>query len=257
MCQVVHTVDTGQRAVDQLLGLPVRRKVVLLRELCSDLEGLEAKVQAEGLAPRDARAFALNLLTPTDRALADLVSLHSPWYARLTRSIPSRAVRILEAIGIGGMAVAAIFSPLHAYARSTSLSVWTAGTLGTLAVIVAAHLMWCAFQVLIREEADAASLVRAGAIQAGLLVLTLGIGASSVTLEVFSSVEQALGGDVIRIAQSVATCAETAALALGIAMLGLFGTCAVLGAYVLAEDIEEEYRSLLERTNPLHEGGTR
>jgi hypothetical protein len=243
--------------VDQQLELPVRRKVVLLRELRGDLEGMEATLQEKGFSFDDARALALKLLAPTDDALADLEALHSPWYSRLTRLIPSRSARILEGIGISGMATLAILSPLLAYTRVTGLKAWTAGTLGSLAVIVTAHLTWCAFRVLIREDADAGSLVRAGATQAGLLALTLSIGATAVALEVFLGAGQGVGGDVVQIAHAVATCAETAALALGIGMLGLFGTCAVFGAHVFMRDVEEEYRRLLDPAAPWDEGELR
>lgn len=253
----MHTVDSRLRALDQHLHLPVRRKVVVLRELRGDLEGMEAALQEQGLSFDDARARALNLLAPTDDALADLVALHSPWYSRLTRLIPSRSARILEGIGISGMAILAILSPLLAYTRVTGLHAWTAGALGSLAVIVTAHLMWCAFRVLVREDADAASLVRAGATQAGLLALTLSIGATAVALEAFLGAGQGFGGDVGRIARVVATCAETAALALGIGMLGLFGTCAVFGAHLVARDIEEEYGRLLDHHAPWDTGELR
>ena len=42
--------------------------------------------------------------------------------------------------------------------------------------------------------------------------------------------------------------AETAALALGVGVLGLFGTCAVFWAHLLAREAEEEYLQLLEDT---------
>lgn len=231
--------------------------MVLLRELRGDLEGMEATLQEQGVSSADARALALKLLAPTDGALADLVSLHSPWYPRLTRLIPSRSVHILEGIGIGGMAILAVLSPLLAYIRVTDLPTWTTGALGSLAVIVTAHLMWCAFRVLIREDADAAGLVRAGATQAGLLALTLSVGATAVVLEAFLGFGQGFGGDVVRIARAVATCAETAALALGIGMLGLFGTCAVFGAHLLARDVEEEYRRLLDHAPRWDDGELR
>lgn len=244
----MHTAESRLRAADRSLDLPVRRKVVLLRELRGDLEDLEATLQDEGWSHEEARALASKLLTPTDDALADLVALHRPWYARLTRPIPSRSARILEGIGVGGMAVLAVLTPLLTFARVTSLHARTAGALATLAVIVTAHLAWCAFRVLIREDADAAGLVRAGATQAGLLALTVGVGATAVALEAFLAAGPGFSGDVVGIARVVATCAETAALALGIGMLGLFGTCAVFWAHLLARELEEEYRRLLEDT---------
>ncbi|MEX2374257.1 MAG: hypothetical protein WD942_01560 [Dehalococcoidia bacterium] len=243
-------VDSRLQAVDQHLDLPVRRKVVLLRELRGDLDGMEATLQAQGFSSDDAHALAFQLLGPTRDAMADLVSLHSPWYPRLTRLIPSRSVRILEGIGIGGMAILAVLAPLQAYTRVTDLPTWVAGALGTLAVVVAAHLMWCAFRVLIREDADAASLVRAGATQTGLLALTLSVGATAVAVEAFLGAGRGLDGDVVRTARAVASSAETAALALGIGMLGLFGTWAVFEAHLLARDAEEEHRRLLDPTSP-------
>lgn len=240
--------------MDRHLDLPVLRKLALLRELRGDIEGMEATLHDEGLSSDDARALALKLLAPTADALADLVHLHSPRYTRLTRLVPSRSVRLLEGIGIGGMATLAVLSPLIAYARVTGLGVWAAVALGSLAVIVAAHLMWCGLRVLVREDADADGLVRAGATQGGLLALTLGVGAAAVALEALLGAGQGADGDVVQIARTVAACAETAALALGVGMLGLFGTCAVFGAHLLARDVEEEYRRLLDEVVPRKEG---
>lgn len=244
------TVDARLQAADQRLHLPLRRKVVLLRELRGDLEDLEATLQAEGADPEAARDLALRLLDPSDDALAALERLHTPWYSRLAR-LPTRSVRVIEGLGIIGMATLAVSAPILAYTKVTTVPTWTAVALGGLAVAAAAHLLWCALRVLVHEDADAKSLFAAGVTQGGVLLLALVIGGIAVALEAPLGVEHALGGDIVQAARAAATSAETIALAVGIAILGLFGTCAVIGAHVLTQDIEEEYRQLLGSSTSL------
>jgi hypothetical protein len=234
------------RDVDAGFDLPARRRVALLRELRTDFEDLVAALVAEGCTPEAARSRAISLLVPTPSEVHMLVGLHRPWYARLAGRLPSRYARWAELTGIGGMAVLATLMPFLAVAVAADLSGWVAICLGLLAATLVAHLSWHAFRVLVREDVDAAGLARAGMIQAGLIGLTLAVGALVIALATYAAAGSWTEGvDVAGVASWVATGAEIAALTLSIGMFGLFGGAAVYQAQLSAQSVEEELDRLL------------
>lgn len=248
----MHSGERILREVDAGFDLPARRRVVLLRELQTDFDDLVATLVAEGCTPEAARARARALLVPTASEMSALVDLHRSAYARLAGRLPSRYARWVELTGIGGMAVLATVMPLLAVSTAAGVPLWVAAALGGLAALIVAHLSWHAFRVLVREDADAAGLARAGMVQAGLIGLTLAAGALATVLEAYVAAGSwTVGIDVAGLASSFATCAETAALALSIGMFGLFGGAALFQAHLSAQNVEEELGRLLAGTSLL------
>lgn len=234
------------REVDAGFDLPARRRVALLRELRADFDDLVATLVAEGCTPEAARSRALGLLVPTPSEVRMLVGLHRPFYPRLAGRLPSRYARWTELTGIGGMAVLATLVPFFALVGAAGLSGWVVTCLGLLAAILVTHLSWHAFRVLVRQDADAAGLARAGMVQAGLIGLTLAVGALATALATYAAAGSWTEGiDVAGLASWFATGAEIGALTLSIGMFGLFGSAAVYQAQLSARSVEEELDRLL------------
>ncbi len=242
------------RQLNERLDLPARRRAVLLRELRSDFEDLVATLVAEGLMPEAAHLKAFQLLAPTPEDAGDLSGLHRTRYARLVSGFRAARVQVAERVGIGAMAALAALAPLFALARSSSLPFGTLTVLAVAATLLLANLAWHAFRIVVRDDADADSLAWAGMIQAALVGLTLSAGTLAMLVDAgrtLASWETSGGVTVLRIAATMTRCAETAALTLGLTILGVFGALALLQWHLSARTVEEELRILLSPTvNP-------
>ncbi len=84
------------RKVERQLGLPIPARVRILRELEFDLEQHRARLEAEGVAPDEARALSLDALVPDERVLRELGRLHTPRYYTITRHFSDDRVRRFE-----------------------------------------------------------------------------------------------------------------------------------------------------------------
>ncbi len=84
------------RRVAERLGVPLPRRVRILRELAADLDALTARFQAEGCEPGEARRRAAELVLPGEASLAALNRVHEPRYRRLTRRVPPDRLRLVE-----------------------------------------------------------------------------------------------------------------------------------------------------------------
>lgn len=242
----MRSAETVLREVDAGLDLPARRRVALLRELRADLTDLVELLVAEGCSPEAAHSRALALLVPTAGDLDALADLHRPVYARFAGRLPSRHARRLELAGVGGMAAIATLVPFIAVAAVAGVPWWAGAAVGGAAALVVAHLAWHGFRILVREDADAAGLIRAGVVQAGLVGLTLATGALATAIEAYVALGSwAARSEVAALASSLATCAEIAALTLSIAILGVFGAVALFRAHLVIREMEEELGRVL------------
>ena len=236
------------RELNARLDLPARRRAELLRELRADFDDLVGTLVAEGLSPEAAQARALQMLAPTEEEAGTLSGLHRSGYARLVGAIQPRWVRVLERTGIGAMAALAVFAPTWALARGSGLPLLALAALGGVAVLVVVNLAWQAFRIVVRGDATAADLVRAGTVQAGLVVLTLTTGAGAVATEVYmaaSAWERAGEIGVQAVVGVLMVSADTAALALGLTTLAVFGALALVQWHLSAKNLEEELDALL------------
>lgn len=84
------------RKLEGELAAPVPDRVLILRELESDLEALRARFTDAGMTPEDAEARALEALVPDSSALRELDRLHTPLYGRLTRPLADARLRLVE-----------------------------------------------------------------------------------------------------------------------------------------------------------------
>jgi len=160
----------------------------------------------EGHTPEEARSRAIALLAPTLDDVRALAGLHRSTYARLVGPAPSRMARRLERSGVWGMAAFAVIAPLLALGTAADLPWWAGGPLGVVAVLVAGHLAWHAFRVLVREDTSASVLARAAVFQAGLIGLAFSVGGSVTLIEGWLAFGRlAAGSDNPFYAQKVAT----------------------------------------------------
>ena len=84
------------RKVDRQLGVPIPKRLEILRELEFDLEELRSQLEAEGLPAEDARARSLDALVPDGGVLRELGRLYTPLYRRLTGHLAADRVRLME-----------------------------------------------------------------------------------------------------------------------------------------------------------------
>lgn len=82
--------------IAERLGVPLPRRVRILRELAADLDALTERFQAEGVAPDEARRRAAALVLPGEESLAALNRVHEPPYRRWTRRVPPDRLRLVE-----------------------------------------------------------------------------------------------------------------------------------------------------------------
>lgn len=248
-----RTTQSVLRDLNARLDLPARRRALLLRELRADFEDLVATLEAEGLSGEAAQARALEMLSPTPEDAGALTGLHRSRYARIVERLGPGHVRLLERVGIGTMAALAALAPVLAVAYSTRLAPMTLVVLGSVAVPLFAHLAWQAFRIVVRDDADAASLARAGTIQAGLVGLTVAAGALAVVTEAYSVAAAWSTHGVMEVggvAGALTRCADAAALTLGLTILGVFGALALHQWHTAARDVEEELVALLAPVSP-------
>jgi len=250
---MTRTTHAVLRDLNARLDLPARRRALLLRELRADFEDLVATLEAEGLTPEAAEARALELLSPTEEDAGALAGLHRSSYARIAERLAPGHVRLIERAGIGAMAALAALAPVMAVAYSTRLAPLTLVVLGCVALPLFAHLAWQAFRIVVRGDADAASLARAGTIQAGLVGLTVAAGALVVVTEAYvAAAALSTGGgiEVGGVVGAMTRCADAAALTLGLTILGVFGALALHQWHVAARAVEEELIALLAPVSP-------
>lgn len=242
----MRSAETVLRKVDAGLDLPPRRRVALLRELRTDLADLVEMLVAEGYTPEMAFSRALALLVPTGSDLTALTELHRPAYVRVASRLPSRYARRLELMGVGAMALVATLMPLIALSGVAGLPGWAGTALGCAAALLVAHLTWHGFRILVREDADAAGLIHAGVVQAGLVGLTLATGALATAIGAYLALGSwAARTGVPGLASSLASCAEIAALTLSLAIFGTFGAVALFRAHLATRGVEEELGRVL------------
>jgi hypothetical protein len=239
------------RELNARLDLPARRRALLLRELRADFEDLVTTLVAEGLTAEAAQQKAFQMLTPSSDDAGVLSGLHRTRYARLVSGYRAARVHVVERVSIGAMAALAVGAPLFALARSSGLPAGTLAVLGLSATLLLANLAWQAFRIVVRDDADADSLARAGLIQAALLGLTLSAGVLAVFVDAgltLASWEAAGGATTLQVAAAMTRCAETASITLGLTILGVFGALALLQWHLSARTVEEELHALLSPT---------
>lgn len=236
------------RELNERLDLPARRRALLLRELRADLEDLAATLVAEGVAPDVARARAVEMLAPDADDARILTGMHRSFYARMVEGLRPARVQLVERGSIGAMAALAVLAPVLALASSSTLPAGTLTVLGVTAALLLANLAWQAFRIVVRDDADAGSLAWAGMVQAALLGLTLSAGTLAMVVDAgrtLSSWEASGGATATEIVATMSRCAETAALILGLTILGVFGALALLQWHLSARTVEEELQALL------------
>jgi hypothetical protein len=256
----MRTVEVVLREFGEALDLPTRRKLVLLREIRADFEGVVATLTARGCSAREARERALHLLAPTAGDARSLNDIHRTPYARLTNVLPTRPVRLMERGSVVCLAALGALSPMIALTRISDLPSGAALLFGCVSLSVLTNLAWHAFRLFIRQDLDAAALARAGMTQAGLIALALIAGLITVTLQAYVLLGGWAAGvapDVAHVAQSVLVVAETAAVVLTITIVGFVGGMVLMQSFSLTRDAERELARLLSIPDSLEESDGR
>lgn len=245
----MRSAESVFRELNARLDLPARRRALLLREIRADFEDLVATLVAEGLTPETAQARALEMLAPNADDAGALTGLHRSSYARLVEHLRPGRVQVVERVGIGAMAALAVLAPMLAMGRGSLLPPPVLAALGLVALLTVVNLAWQAFHIVVRGDADAVSLARAGAVQAGLVALTVSVGGLAVTGQAYAvTASWEAAGDVATssVFGAAAACAAAAALTVGLTILGVFGALALFQWYVAARAVEVELNALLE-----------
>jgi len=141
------------REIDRALAVSIPERVAILRELEFDLEELRARLEAEGLTTDEARARALDVLSPDGATLRELERLRTPVYVRLTRGLPGDRLRVIEraALALATLSVLLIEAGLllDADLRVLSPYIWLVLALGAL---LFATIAGKAFELWIRRD---------------------------------------------------------------------------------------------------------
>ncbi len=176
------------RSVERRLGVPVSRRVKILRELEFDLEELRRRLEEEGMTADDARAQALEALVPDRRTLDELDRLHASWYSRVTDAMSQEGVRRFERAALGLLALSLLIGSVVGLSRNDLLAdpspfIWPVLGFG---VAMLATLAAQAFLALIkRDPSRAGEWGRATLTLAGL---TLCLGAAGVLVDTYGFV---------------------------------------------------------------------
>jgi len=256
----MRTVDVVLREFGEALDLPTRRKLVLLREIRADFEGIVATLTAGGCSSREARERALHLLSPTAGDVRSLTDIHRTPYARLTSVLPPRPVRLMERGSIVCLAALGGLSPMIALTRVSDLPPGAAVLLGSASLFVLTNLAWHAFRLFIRQDLDATALARAGMIQTGLIALALNAGLITVTLQAYvllGSWAAGVAPDLAHVARAVSIVAGAAAVVLTITILGFVGGMVLVLSFSHTREAERELLRLLSVPDSLEESDGR
>lgn len=241
------SVDGLLRDLNARLDVSPRRRPDILREVRGDIEALVARLVAEGVPEAQAEARAVALLHPGAEAAAALGEVHRSLSGRLTRRLGDRVVRGAEHLATVAMAGLALWAPVAALREPLRLVPWATVPLLALGALLVANPTRVAIGWWLRAECDARALAASARLQgvgvglavlwAALVTVGQGYGATAVWAVVPPTVGE--------VADWVAWALALHALALGVAILGVFGALALAHALWTAKGLEVELGELL------------
>lgn len=171
----MRTFLSSLRELDTRLPVPLPARVRILRELESDLEGLQARLVEQGVPLAEARARAEEALLPDAGTAREISRVHQPPYARLTRDLPEGRLRLAERAALALAAGSVLVGIMAALLRNAILP----GLSLHLGLVLAAGLVLLAetgrlgFDLWVRgrHEETAPALHRVLALSVGVLLL--------------------------------------------------------------------------------------
>lgn len=234
------------------LDLPPRARIQVLREVRDDLEAMVHLLVEQGVSRQTAEQRAIVLLRPGDQAIEELAAVHRSPFGRLAVRFGHAAAGNIERAAVLAMASLAAAAPLAALLLAGSQPAWATIPLLILAGVMAAVLTHETLRWWARREQDVRALVHAAGVQAATVGLTLTWGLLAVAMEAYVAAAtwevvppapQALAAWASRVANLLA-------LTLGVAMLGVFGSVALIQAVWQARHLQGELSELLHPSAP-------
>lgn len=244
--------DLRLRELDARLTMPARARRDLIREVRDDLHDLVDVMVARGMPREAALERALALLHPGEGAAAELSALHRSPHARLAERVGAGVAGAAERVAVLALALLAATAPLPALLGVADLPTWAAFPLLALAGTLVAILVREGIRWWVHRDPDVHRLAPAAALLAGGALLAVAWGAFATATEAWIAVRSWPSGapSVPQMAGAVARLFHLAALSLGVAILGLFGSAALLQGLGSAQDLEAELARLLRLPEP-------
>lgn len=233
------------------LNLPPEARFHVLREVRDDLEAMVDLLVEQGVSRQTAEERAIVLLRPGDEAVAELAAVHRSPHGRLAVRLGHGVANVIERTAVITMAGLAAAAPLPALILGGPQPAWTTIPLLVLASVMAALLTRETFRWWVRREQDVRALAHAAGVQAATVGLTVSWGVLAAvtegyvaagTWEVVPPSPQTLAAWVTRVTTLLA-------LTLGVAMLGIFGSLALIQALWRARNLEGQLTELLHSSD--------
>lgn len=243
--------DALLRDLDARLNLPSRVRSDVLREVRDDLQDMVADLVGQGMSREAAELRAVTLLHPRDDAVRGLAAVHQSPYGLLSARLGDEVVRIIERAAVLAMAGLAAAAPVPALIQAGRMPVWAALPLLVLAGVMAANLTRETLRWWVRREQDVRALAHAAVVQGAVVGVALSWGALATVMEAYlaAGAWEVAAPSSLAVADWVSGVTTLLALSLGVAMLGIFGSLALMQALWRARNLEGELAELLHSSD--------
>lgn len=233
------------------LNLPSRARSDVLREVHDDLRDMVDLLVGQGMSREDAERRAVTLLHPGDDAVKALAAVHRSPYGHLSVRLGQRVVQGAEDGAVLAMAGLAAVAPVPALILAGRLTVWAALPLLVLAGVMAANLARETIRWWVRREQDVRALAHAAVVQGAMVGLAVTWGALATSIEAYAATAawEARAPMLGELSAWVSGLLTLLALTLGVAMLGVFGSLALMQALWHARNLEGELSELLHSSD--------
>jgi hypothetical protein len=239
------------RELNARLNLPPRARSDVLREVREDLQDMVAVLVAQGVSREDAERRAVRLLQPGAEAVEDLAAVHRSPYGQLSGRLGHEVARGMERAAVLAMAGLAAGAPVPALVLAGRMPVWAVAPLLVLAGVMVANLTRETLRWWVRREQDVRALARAALLQGATVGLAVSWGALATATEVYlaAAAWEVAAPSSLAVAAWVSQVLALPALTLGVAMLGVFGSLALMQALWHAGKLEGELAELLRSSD--------
>ncbi len=233
------------------LDLPARARVQVLREVRDDLEAMVDLLVQQGVSRQTAEQRALVLLRPGDKAIEELAAVHLSLFGQLAVRLGHAAANNIERAAVLTMASLAAAAPLPALILGGPQPSWATIPLLILAGVMAAVLTHETLRWWARRERDVRALAHAAGVQAAAVGLTLAWGGLVAVMEAYvaAGTWETIPPSPQMLAAWASRLTTLLALSLGVAMLGVFGSLALMQALWQARNLETELTELLHSSH--------
>lgn len=239
------------RDLNARLDLPPRARVQVLREVRDDLEAMVDLLVEQGVSRRVAEQRALALLRPGDEAIEELAAVHLSPFGQLAARLGHVTASNIERAAVIALAGLAAVAPLPALILGGPQPAWATLPLLMLAGVMAALLTRETLRWWARGEQDVRALAHAAGVQAAAVGLTLAWGGLVAVMDAYvaAGTWEMIPPSPQMLAAWASRLTTLLALSLGVAMLGVFGSLALMQALWQARNLETELTELLHSSH--------